>query len=107
MAANSRDGTEPRREELTASEAGAKALQHLGELVSSSPLGVTSVEPAEDGWLVEVEVLEERRIPSSSDILAIYRVELDLDGELLAYRRLSQYARGKAGAGNGNGNGVS
>ncbi|HVV12798.1 gas vesicle protein GvpO [Amycolatopsis sp.] len=89
--------------ELSASAAAAEALRHIGELVTSPPVGVTSVEPVEDGWLIEVEVLEERRIPSSSDMLALYEVELDHDGELLAYRRRSRYARGRAGTGNGAG----
>lgn len=106
-AANSRDGTERQRrgtsedKALSAAEVAAKALAHIGELTTSKPVGVTSVEPAEDGWLVEVEVLEERRIPSSSDLLALYEMELDFDGDLLAYRRTSRYSRGRAGTGNG------
>lgn len=96
---------QPRRrdsgDELSASVVAAKALEHVGELITSDPVAVTSVEPAEDGWLVEVEVLEERRIPSSSDMLALYEIELALDGDLLAYRRTKRYARGRAGTGNG------
>ncbi|HJQ47575.1 MAG TPA: gas vesicle protein [Amycolatopsis sp.] len=86
---------------LSASEVAAKALRHVGELISSEPVGVTSVEPADEGWLVEVEVLEERRIPSSSDLLALYEIELDFGGELLAYRRTGRYPRGRTGTGNG------
>ena len=88
---------------LTAPKVAAKALEHIGELTTSNPVGVTSVEPDEDGWLVEVEVVEERRIPSSSDLLALYEMELDTDGALIAYRRTSQYPRGRAGSGNGAG----
>ncbi|MDQ0380514.1 gas vesicle protein GvpO [Amycolatopsis thermophila] len=84
---------------LTASEAASKALGHAGELITSDPVAVTSVEPVEDGWLIEVEVLEERRIPSSADMLAIYELELDLGGDLLAYRRTKRYVRGQAGTG--------
>ena len=86
---------------LTAAAAAAEALAHVNELISSKPVGITSVEPAEDGWLVEVEVLEERRIPSSADLLALYEVELDPEGELMAYRRTKQYGRGRSGNGNG------
>lgn len=81
---------------LSASAAASTALGLVGELISSNPVGVTSVEPVEDGWLVEVEVVEERRIPSSGDILALYEIELDLAGDLLAYRRTSRYSRGRA-----------
>lgn len=110
--ANSRDGTgraaKSRRREaesatLPASGAAAEALRHVGELISADPVAVTSVEPAEDGWLVEVEVIEERRIPSSADMLALYEVELDPGGELLAYRRTKRYARGRTDSGNGAG----
>ena len=86
---------------LTAATAASEALAHIKELVSSKPMGITSVEPTEDGWLVEVEVLEERRIPSSADQLALYAVELDPEGELMAYRRTKQYGRGRSGNGNG------
>lgn len=81
--------------EISASSAGAAALRQVGGLIGRDLLGVTSVEPTDVGWLVEVEVLEERRVPSSSDMLALYEVELDLDGALLAYRRTSRYARGR------------
>lgn len=88
-------------ETLSASTVAATALEHIGELTTSKPVGVTSVEPVEDGWLVEVEVLEERRIPSSSDLLAVYEMELDFEGALLAYRRTKRYPRGRAGTGDG------
>jgi hypothetical protein len=53
------------------------------------------VEPSEDGWVVGVEVVEDRRIPSSTDILAIYQAELDEGGELISYRRIKRYKRGQ------------
>jgi Gas vesicle synthesis protein GvpO len=48
---------------------------------------------------VEFEVVEDRRIPSSSDILALYEVEMDADGELLALRRTRRYLRGQTHGG--------
>ncbi|GHE78259.1 hypothetical protein GCM10017786_04860 [Amycolatopsis deserti] len=95
MAARDEDGA------LSASQAASRALAHVGELISSDPVAVTSVEPTEDGWLIEVEVIEDRRIPSSSDLLALYELELGTDGDLLAYRRTRRYARGRADSGSG------
>jgi hypothetical protein len=46
-----------------------------------------------------VEVVEESRIPSTSDMLVLYEVELDLRGELLAYRRTRRYLRGRSNGG--------
>ncbi|MGW5382295.1 gas vesicle protein GvpO [Nocardia sp. NPDC003963] len=83
-----------RPQPLTAREAAAAAVEHLMELTSKQVEGVTSMEPLEDGRLVEIEVLEDHRIPSSADTLALYEVEVDFDGNLLAYRRTTRYARG-------------
>jgi hypothetical protein len=85
----------PPDEGFSASTIAAEAAERVGELTTKPALGVTSVEPIEDGWLVEVEVLEDRRIPSSADMLALYEVELGFDGKLLAYRRTRRYGRGK------------
>ncbi|TVT20946.1 gas vesicle protein [Amycolatopsis rhizosphaerae] len=87
--------------ELTAATAGLLALEHVRKLTMKTPVGVTMVEPAEDGWVAEVEVVEERRIPSSADMLALYEVEMDLDGNLLAYRRTRRYGRGHTDPGTG------
>jgi hypothetical protein len=70
-------------------------MRYVVELTGKKSEGVTSLEPAEDGWVVDVEILEERRIPSAADTLAVYQVELDLDGTLLAYRRTARYSRSR------------
>jgi Gas vesicle synthesis protein GvpO len=49
------------------------------------------------GWRVIVEVVETRRIPDSADILATYLAEIGGDGELVSYRRLRRYLRGRTG----------
>jgi hypothetical protein len=83
---------------MTAREAADISREYITEMVGLEPVAMTSVEPTDDdGWMVEFEVIEERRIPSSSDILAIYEVEVDPDGELLAFRRTRRYHRGQTG----------
>ncbi|MEV6324482.1 gas vesicle protein GvpO [Nocardia sp. NPDC051787] len=91
--------SESGRPQLEAQQAGAAATEHLLELTSKEAEGVTSIEPTQDGWLVEIEVVEARRIPSSADMLALYEVEIDLDGNLLAYRRTRRYGRGSTDIG--------
>jgi Gas vesicle synthesis protein GvpO len=88
----SRDGRDGR---LTAGKAGRLAVRQISELTGKPTEGVTGIEPAEDGWTVGVEVVEDRRIPSSTDILATYETELDMDGELVSYRRVKRYTRGR------------
>ncbi|MFD1932650.1 gas vesicle protein GvpO [Nonomuraea mangrovi] len=83
-----------RDRELTAATASEVGLRHIVDLTSREAESVTLVEPVEDGWVVVVEVVEDRRIPSSGDILALYEADLDLEGNLLAYRRKGRYRRG-------------
>jgi hypothetical protein len=86
----------PRSGGLTAARAGQAARRQITELTGKDPEGVTGVEPGEDGgWVVGVEVVEDRRIPSSTDILATYEIELDPDGDLMSYRRVRRYPRGR------------
>jgi len=86
---------------LTAAQAARTGLEQIAELTGKQAEGVTGVEPGEDGWIVGVEVVEDARIPSSSDILAIYETEFDLSGQLLAYRRVRRYARGRGDSNGG------
>jgi Gas vesicle synthesis protein GvpO len=83
------------RRRLSAARAARLGLDQIAELTGREPEGVTGVEPGEDGWIVSVEVIEDPRIPSSADVLAIYETELDLRGELLSYRRVRRYSRGR------------
>jgi hypothetical protein len=48
-----------------------------------------------------VDVVEDRRIPSSTDMLSTYEAEIDGDGELLSYRRVRRYPRGRGDNGDG------
>ncbi len=87
------------RHQLTAADAGRAGLRQIAELTGKDPEGVAGVEPSGDGWLVTVDVVEDHRIPSSTDILASYEVELGPDGELISYRRVRRYARGRGDGG--------
>jgi hypothetical protein len=79
---------------LSAAQAGREGLRQITGLTGKDPEGVTGVTRSQDGWLVTVEVVEDRRIPSSTDILSTYETEIDSDGELLSYRRVRRYSRG-------------
>jgi len=85
-----------RRKVLTAKGAIRRALQHLEEITGRSPESVTSVQRGDDyGWVVSLDLVEVHRIPDSSDILAVYEVELDASGEMISYRRRNRYSRGR------------
>jgi len=85
----------PSRSAMTAAEAARAALRQIAELTAKQPEGITGVERTEDGWAVGVELVEDQRIPSSSDILAMYEISIGPDGEMESYRRIKRYARGR------------
>jgi hypothetical protein len=80
-----------------ASRVAALAAEELGELTGKGIEGVTGLERTDEGWTVQVEITELRRIPDTTDVLALYEVTTDRQGNLLGYRRLRRYARGAAG----------
>jgi hypothetical protein len=84
--------------QISAAQAGRVGLRQIAELTGKEAEGVTGIEPTEDGWLVTVEVVEDRHIPSSTDVLATYEIETDVAGELISYRRDQRYSRGHGGA---------
>jgi hypothetical protein len=72
----------------------AAAAQQLLELTGREAEGITGLDRTDEGWTVQVEVVEVRRIPDTTDVLGLYEVETDESGELLGYRRVRRYARG-------------
>jgi hypothetical protein len=91
------------RRKVSAMRVARTAAGQLAELTGREPECVVGIQRTEDGWDVELEVVESRRIPDSTDILATYRVETDDEGDLTGYQRLSRYTRGKGGDRDGGG----
>jgi hypothetical protein len=74
-------------------ELARQAMDTLAELVGCPAEGITGIRRDDDGWIVEVEVLEVERVPETSDVLASYEVEIDNDGEIVEFHRLRRYMR--------------
>lgn len=72
---------------LELSEAVEKAVEGLApmKLKLSS---VTAVSKTEDGWRVTVELVERLAVPDTMDLLGVYEVLLDPEGELVSYERI-------------------
>ncbi|MGP2442637.1 gas vesicle protein [Streptomyces sp. JW3] len=73
-----------------------EARAQLAELTGMTAESVSSFEQTEDGWALEVEVLELERVPDTMSLMASYQVELDSDGQLTGYRRVRRYERGRS-----------
>ena len=107
-AAAKKDGSPPPRKRASAPKAAAQprvsaariaseAARQLMELSGKQSEGVTSLERTDEGWKIQVEVVELRRIPDTTDVLALYELDVDEQGALEGYRRLRRYTRGAAG----------
>src|SRR5687767_12507384 len=84
------------RRKASAPAAIQRAKNYLEELTGKTAESVSGLERTEDGWSITVEAVELERVPSTTDILASYRIELDENGELLSYERVSRYFRNQA-----------
>ncbi|MDX3568110.1 gas vesicle protein [Streptomyces sp. ID05-47C] len=73
-----------------------QARAQLAELTGMTAESASSFVQTEDGWSLEVEVLELERVPDTMSLMASYEVELDPQGQLTGYRRVRRYERGRA-----------
>ena len=81
---------------MSAREAAQLARKCMTEMIQRQPETITALTRADDcGWIVEVEVVEVSRIPPSADLLGLYEIELDVEGELRGCRRTRRYMRGQ------------
>ena len=70
-----------------------KARQQLGELTGLDVCSTILARKDESGWCVQVEVVEKKSIPDSQDILAMYELALDEEGNLLNFTRVGMRRR--------------
>lgn len=86
---------EPSAQQKDPGQIARLAAQQLLQLTGRAAEGVTALERKDEGWRVEIEVLETRRIPDTTDMLAVYDVEVDGSGNLVGYSRMRRYVRGR------------
>ncbi|MEU5719268.1 gas vesicle protein [Streptomyces sp. NPDC020403] len=79
----------------SAAQAMRHAAEQLRELLGRAPEGVSAVRPTEDGWQADLEVVELERVPSTTSVMASYRVTLDKVGDIVSYERTRRYTRGQ------------
>jgi Gas vesicle synthesis protein GvpO len=85
------------RSRLGTAEIAIAAAEQLVALTGKPFEGVVGLRRNEQGWDVEVEVVETRRIPNTTDVIAVYLIAVDSHGDLLDYRRVHRYLRGQVG----------
>lgn len=66
----------------------------MESILYRKPEGITSLSAEDEGWKVNVEVLERKAVPDTQDILGTYELKLKGDGELIGYKRTTMRKRG-------------
>ncbi|CAM3654140.1 gas vesicle protein GvpO [Isoptericola cucumis] len=104
---STRETSRPSRQEPSSGASGrgtakpravaAEAVRALQEMTGREAESVVGLKRTGDGWQVQLEVVESRRIPDSADLLALYEVDTDPAGEMTGYRRRRRYNRGHTG----------
>ncbi len=78
---------------MTGPEIAQRAKEQLAQLTGLKPDTVSSLSRDEEGWHVTVDLIELKRIPEATDVLASYKALLDDEGNLLSYQRTRRYLR--------------
>lgn len=80
---------------MNANEIIKKAQEEFVRVGKIPADGVTGVSRIEEGWVVSLEALERKAIPDTMDVLGVYEVHLDNEGNLLGFDRKKLRKRGE------------
>jgi hypothetical protein len=73
-----------------------RTREQFQELTGYEAVSVSGLAKVGNGWTVEVDVVELRRVPDTASLLATYRVTTDASGDVVGYERVRRYHRGQA-----------
>ncbi|MBE3202568.1 gas vesicle protein GvpO [Parafrankia sp. CH37] len=93
------DSADGRRASRMAADSGlatvaSRCLEEFGMLVGQTPERVTGARRTDSGWSFLVDLTELERIPSTTSVIATYRLDVDDRGCLMGYERLRRFVRG-------------
>jgi hypothetical protein len=80
-------------ERVSAKELTTVAKETIAELTGFAPESVSGLQWDGENWLVTVDVCEVERIPSTTDVMATYVVQLDERAGLVGYKRTRRFFR--------------
>ena len=74
-----------------------KAQDDFARLSKLPVNAVIGIAKSEEGWVVSLETVERKAIPDTMDVLGLYEVRLDNEGNLLGFDRKKLRKRGETG----------
>ena len=80
---------------MNVDEVTKKAQEDFARLSKIPVDGVIGLSKTDEGWVVSLEALERRAIPDTMDVLGLYEIRLDDEGNLLGYDRKKLRKRGE------------
>jgi hypothetical protein len=80
-------------EPVGADEIAVRAKMDLSRITGLDADRVSAVKAESDGWHVTVDLIELRRIPPATDVLAAYEAIFAPAGTLVSFQRMKRYLR--------------
>jgi len=80
---------------MNVDEVTKKAQEDFARLSKIPVDGVIGLSKTDEGWVVSLEALERRAIPDTMDVLGLYEIRLDDEGNLLGFDRKKLRKRGE------------
>jgi hypothetical protein len=80
-------------------------LEYLVEDTKRQMTAITGLPPdtisrfdrSDEGWMLNIDMLEHRSVPRTQDLLASFEVALDDAGQVMRWRRTGRFVRGQQG----------
>jgi hypothetical protein len=80
---------------MNANEIIKKAQDEFAQLSQLSVNAAVGLSRAEEEWVVSIETVERKAIPDTMDVLGLYEVRMDSDGNLTGFERKKLRKRGE------------
>jgi hypothetical protein len=80
---------------MNANEVIKKAQEEFVRLGKTPANGITGLSKTEEGWTILLEALERKAIPDTMDVLGLYELRLDNEGNILGLDRKKLRKRGE------------
>ena len=71
--------------------------RQMAAITGLPPDTISRCDRSEDGWMLDIDMLEHRSVPRTQDLLATFEVALDDGGQVTRWRRTGRFVRGQQG----------